>query len=246
MVALFSFVIGVSLGSFANVCIYRMPLGISVVTPRSYCPVCERQLRWFELIPIVSYVFLKARCGGCKERIPVQYPLIETSSGFVAIYLVSRYGLVPDAVFAFFVFLVLLIVAVIDWRNFVIPNELVYAGLVLNGVMMALISPHYLLRASLSAIIAGGLMLLVRIGGNRIFKKDTMGIGDIKLAILIGFLIGVQDFLLATWSAAILGCLYWLFLRSLRRVPADVKLPFGSFLSMTSFAIYVFPLRLIG
>lgn len=233
------FAFGASLGSFANVCIYRIPLKLSVVAPRSFCPHCKRTLTWYELIPVVSYLLLAGRCRTCNSRISLQYPFVELASGLLGFYLVTRYSVTLFTVFAMPLLLLLIIIAVIDWRNLIIPNSLVIAGLLLGIIDLSFLSAHLLLSAALSAVLASGFTFVVRAAGNFIFRKDTMGIGDIKLAGLIGLFIGFEHFLVAVWFAAILGIIYWSIQRVLNRTAKDLRLPFGTFLSVTAIIIYL-------
>ena len=264
LVALIVFIVGASLGSFVNVCVYRIPRGMSVVTPRSFCPSCRTILRWYELVPIVSYLFLRGRCRSCGGAISFRYPLIELISGGTLVLIFVRYGLDSYSITLAFFFMLLLIVFLIDWESLIIPNGIIVAGILIGVVLNLFISFHQLIAALGSALIAFLLMLLIRTAGNAVFKKETMGIGNTKLAALVGLFIGVQNFILAVWAAAMLGCLYWIVKRYMmgspievspdksgQAVPAkDMKLPFGSFLSVTSFLVlllsnYVDPLTKI-
>ena len=236
-----SFLLGSSLGSFANVCIYRIPRKLSIVAPRSFCPHCKRTLTWYELIPVVSYLLLAGRCRTCDSRISLQYPFVELASGLLGFYLVTRYSVTLFTVFAMPLLLLLIIIAVIDWRNLIIPNSLVIAGLLLGIIDLSFLSAHLLLSAALSAVLASGFTFVARAAGNFIFRKDTMGIGDIKLAGLIGLLIGFQQFLLAVWLSAIFGIIYWAALRVLAGAGRNTKLPFGTFLVAVFLFVYLTP-----
>ena len=241
MMLFLSALLGLSLGSFANVCIYRIPRKLSIVAPRSFCPNCQRSLAWYELVPILSFVLLKGRCRTCKSRISVQYPLVELTTGAFAVLLYFHFGATPKTLIAIALFILFLVIAVIDWTSLIIPNSLVIAGLLLGVIDYSFFSVHMLLSAALSAALASAFTFVARAAGNQIFKKDTMGIGDIKLAGLIGLFIGFEHFLVAVWLAAILGIIYWSIQRVLNRTAKDSRLPFGTFLSVTAIIIYLAP-----
>jgi leader peptidase (prepilin peptidase) / N-methyltransferase len=233
------FVTGTSFGSFANVCIYRIPRRVSIVAPRSFCPNCRRTLSWYELIPVLSYLLLSGRCRSCGARISIGYPVVELLGGAIFLFFV-RFGTFSiEALAQALFFLVLLVVAFIDWEHLVIPNGLLIAGLVIGVVAKSLISFRLLGDAAIDGLLAGIATFMVRAMGNLAFKKDTMGMGDVKFSILIGFFIGFGNFLIAVWLASVLGVLYWTLKRLTTGAPKDIKLPFGSFLSMASVVVFL-------
>ena len=187
-----SFLSGAAFGSFANVCIYRIPRNLSVVAPRSFCPHCGRTLSWYELIPVLSFLILRGRCRTCRGPISVRYPLVELAVAIVGLWLLTKDGPTLDALVKLLIFVLLLIIAVIDWNTLTIPNGLIIAGLVLGALSSCLSSIHVLMNAALSAVLASGFTLIVRMMGNFTFKKETMGLGDVKLAGLIGLFIGFE------------------------------------------------------
>lgn len=233
-----------------NVCIYRIPRGISVIKPRSFCPACKATLRWYELAPVVSCLFLKGKCGRCSAPISVRYPIIELLCGGVFVFFFVTEGLTTSFLIHSIFFVMLLTIFVIDLEYLIIPNGIIIVGLGFGIVMNLVVSVHAFISAAGSAFLAAILMLAIRWVGKAVFKKETMGMGDVKLSALIGLFIGIENFLIAVWAAAVFGCLYWLvrhFLLGLSiEDPArgkDMKLPFGSFLSLTSFvSILVNPL----
>ncbi len=238
------FVIGLSLGSFANVCIYRIPRRISVVAPRSFCPHCERTLAWYELVPILSFLILRGKCRTCGFAISLRYPLVELVTGVISICIFSQNVATADALVKITLLTLLLTIAVIDWTSLIIPNGLVFAGLLLGSVTFVLISTHALMDAALSAVFAVAFTFLARAIGNFMFKKETMGMGDVKLAALVGFIIGFEYFLFAVWLAAIVGIVFWIFQHIVKGADGDFKLPFGSFLSAASLLIYLSPVTI--
>ena len=255
-----SFVLGVSIGSFCNVCIYRLPRGLSVMTGRSFCPCCRANLRWFELIPLLSFITIGGKCLRCRSRISFQYPVVEALAGFIVVFGLGDRGFTSDSLALTFFLLSMLVVVFVDWQRLVIPNSLLaysfVAGIILSAAPNLSVSPALgltifssLLSASsiqtvssslLSSVFCFAVMALILFGGNRLFRKETMGAGDVKLAAVIGLYIGWELFLVALWAAALVGTLYGLTMILLFRRSISMKVPFGSFLAGSAGAAAVF------
>ena len=222
MAALLIFFFGAAAGSFANVCIFRLPRGKSIVMPGSQCPACGTPIKWFDNVPIFSFIMLKAKCRNCKGRIPARYFLVEllTAGCFLLLYL--KFSISPE-LFIFMIFTALLIImGFIDIEHRIIPDELDIPGIILGLALSAVYPPlHQLTRpwdgflnspwlisflSSLSGVLAGGgtLLFIAAIGG-AIFKKEAMGGGDIKLIAMIGAFLGWQLALLTIFISAFLG-----------------------------------------
>jgi len=240
LINLVVFMLGLSIGSFVNACVYRIPRGVSVITPRSFCPSCKATLRWYELVPILSYLFLGRKCRSCGTAISVCYLILEFTSGVIFLSLLNIYGMTTDLITASAFSTLLLIVFLIDGEALLIPNGVVIIGIVIGVLLNLCFSFDHLLSSVGSALFASLLMFLIRLGGNVLFRKETMGMGDVKVSALIGLFIGMQDFLLAVWAAAIAGCLYWLIRHFIMHSPKDIRLPFGSFLALSSFVVFLF------
>ncbi len=226
--------VGLSLGSFLNVCTYRIPRRISIVTPRSFCPHCKRQLEWFELVPIASYVIARGKCRTCLGKISTSYPLIELSVGLLLVAYFYRFGFSGEFTIVTVFSLVMLLVAAIDWKYLIIPNRVLLTGIILGVILKFWFTPSTMTGACLAAALALTTVLAVRYFGNLFFKKETMGFGDVKLAALVGFFIGFQSFLVSLWIASIVGVLFGFSRQFLLKTPKEPKLPFGSFLAFTS------------
>ena len=286
------FLLGLCLGSFLNVCIYRIPLGISVVSNSSFCPNCSRRLRWRELIPVLSYLLLKGKCRTCSTRIPALYPVIELSTGILLVLLFALLGLSRVSIYYAAYFLMMFPIAVIDWRHLIIPNRLLIVLVVLGLFFQAALFPAnptqshsdqafensistanggflFSIGSSLFALCA---MLLLRLCGNLLFHKETLGMGDIKLAAVVGLFLGIQDFLICLWLSALIGSIYGIararfsqFSASTQfAIPASsarsrdpksengrfvrdsVQIPFGSFLAATSSAVLLLQVPVHG
>lgn len=244
--------VGLSMGSFVNVCAYRIPRKISIVSIRSFCPNCNRTLFWFELIPLVSYIIQRGHCRSCSERIPLQYPLVEVLTSLVLLLCFSRIGLSPRAISSSSFIVLMLLVGIIDWKHMVIPNSLVISGLVIGLVLRWVFEPASLLLALVSGAAAFSMMLMIRMAGNRVLGKESMGMGDVKLTGVLGLFLGFDGFLVSLWCAAILGMMFGLRMRFNPYFPAarngtgkdelsvDGRIPFGTFLAIASSIVVLF------
>lgn len=254
--------LGLALGSFMNSCAYRLPRKISLAQVRSFCPNCGHRLSWHELIPLVSFVLQKGRCRACKGRISWQYPIIEVIGGIAVILAISSSSLHAGAdsqahagfqissLFGICFGLLMLLIALIDFRHFIIPNELITIGAIL-GLLQVFVTSGSVQDSLLAG--SGSLLLLlgVRAAGNWAFKQESMGMGDVKLAGVIGLFVGFVPFLVALWGASIAGMIYGL-VRTHPPVPllspreggvrgmSGLKIPFGTFLSVSSLSVIFF------
>ena len=234
------FLFGASIGSFLNVCAYRIPRAISVVSGRSFCPSCGRVLRWFELIPIVSFIMIcRGRCTRCRARVSFQYPVVEFLSGAWVVLVVLVGGLSPETLLVILFAHSMLLVALIDWRHYVIPNNVLLWSLGLAVALKAMMGISALWPALLALASSFVVVFLVLLSGKFLFGREAMGMGDVKLAATIGFVLGLPGVLLSLW----LGALGGLTFAAVRRVtPGDraqkeERIPFGSFLALSSVSL---------
>ncbi len=221
---------GLAAGSFINVVIYRVPINGSIIKPRSYCPECRRTIRWYENIPVASYIFLKGRCRGCGINIPFRYPLVELVGAALAVLAIWRFGAGVDAAFAYAFLMALLAVTFIDWNHRIIPDE-ISLSFILIGLVWSLVSGELTVVSSAAGALAGGggiwavgaLYKLIR-------HADGMGGGDVKLMAMIGAFLGVGFVLPVIVIASFFGSIYGIYLlRSGKEGKSTVA--FGSFLA---------------
>jgi leader peptidase (prepilin peptidase) / N-methyltransferase len=204
---IFGFVAGVSIGSFANACIYRIPRGIALTSPGSFCPDCSALLRWFELVPVLSYLSQGGRCRHCRTRISLSYPVVEVLHGVGVVLSLLVFDLTVNAAEVPLFASLLLTVALVDWRHFVIPNGLVVSGIILGIAVKAVSAPHTLIGSLGSSFAAFGVLFIIRLAGNHLFGRESMGLGDVKLAAVLGLFLGITGFLVALWIASVFGLL---------------------------------------
>ena len=233
------FISGSIVGSFLNVCIYRLPKGRSVIFPGSHCPNCAVAIHWYDNIPILSYIFLGGRARCCKARISFRYFLVEVLTASAFLVLFSVFGLTPKF-FAYTVMVSGLIVATfVDFEIQEIPDEVSIGGLVV-GLFLAAAFPSILnettrlngfLNSFLGALAGGGMIYAMGILGEFAFKKEAMGGGDVKLLAMIGAFIGWKLVVLTFFLAPAFGSIVGIILKI--RYGRDI-IPYGPYLSLAA------------
>ena len=220
----FLFVFGTIIGSFSNVCIYRIPLKQSVITPSSFCPSCMSPIKFYHNIPILSYIYLKGSCPSCHTRIPFRYPLVELLTGLIYIALYMKFGLS----LGFFVFILLctalVIIAFIDLENRIIPDKITLPGIVV-GLLLSFFTISFV-NSLLGLFVGGGIFFLIAF-----IKRGGMGGGDIKLMAMIGSFLGWQGSLMTILIGSIAGSIIGIILLLKKRKGIKDIIPFGPFLA---------------
>jgi leader peptidase (prepilin peptidase)/N-methyltransferase len=226
---------GAVFGSFLNVCIVRLPLDQSIVSPPSRCPRCGVGIAWFDNVPILSWLLLRGRCRHCGEPISVQYPLVELAVALLWATAAWRYGPTLDALAAAVFGTILLGIAVTDARHYLIPDEYTWGGLAIGLALALRGGLPGLVHALEGAAVGFGLLYFIAWGGARVFKQEAMGGGDIKMMTMVGAFVGWTGVLLTLFGGALLGTLVFvpLSLRKRRLVP------FGVFLAAAAAITFV-------
>jgi len=221
---------GLTVGSFMNVVIHRLPRGQSIVRPRSSCTTCGRFIRWYENVPLLSYLLLRGRCGGCGAPISIRYLFVELFGGGLAVIVLWRYGPGLFALFAFSFLMALLAVTIIDWKHRIIPDE-ISISFILIGIAWSFLNPALSPWESfLGALAGGGGLYAIGVLYRVLRRADGLGGGDVKLMAMIGAFLGVKFVLPVIVIASFAGSVYGLFfMRGERRRKASVA--FGSFLA---------------
>jgi leader peptidase (prepilin peptidase)/N-methyltransferase len=237
--AIFVFIFGLCIGSFLNVCIFRLPAGQSIVRPPSACPGCGNPIRWYDNIPIVSYLMLMGRCRACKTFISLRYPMVELLSGFFALAVWIHFGPYIHALVYFFFIAVLLVVTFIDLDHRIIPDIISLPGIPV-GFAASFILPQISWVESLTGIlVGGGALLIVAMGYQLLTGKDGMGGGDIKLLAMIGAFIGWKGVLFTIMAASLTGTIAGVAVMMRTGKGIRLAVPFGPFLS-TGAILYLF------
>ena len=240
------FTLGAVVGSFLNVCIHRLPRGESLIRPGSHCPKCGRNIRWYDNIPMLSYILLKGRCRHCGGTISGRYFIVELISSLLFLALYVEFGLSINLPIYIMFASSLIVMSFIDFEYKIIPDVLDCPGIVL-GLALSIVHPamHILpqpwdrlfaspaiasMADSLSGIIlGGGLLYMLGILGQAIFKKEAMGFGDVKLLAMIGAFLGWQMVLLTILISAFAGSVVGI-IAKLRT--GGSYIPYGPYLAM--------------
>ncbi|MBD3300436.1 MAG: hypothetical protein GF347_03730 [Candidatus Moranbacteria bacterium] len=265
-------ILGAAAGSFVNVLVYRIEKNRSFTLSRSICPACKKRIKWYDNVPVLSFFYLKGRCRYCKRKISVQYPLVESLTALI--FLIVIYFKAPLEVrnlewlfldrallvriFFFLLYYMAVIsilmgVFIIDLKHYIIPNRLVYPGIIivlLNNLLVSLFdqtlwldffnSAFYL--GILGALISGGFFFLQVY----ISKEKWMGWGDVKFGVFMGLLLGFPNILAGLFLAYVLGAFVGLILLNLKSKKINSEIPFGPFLCMGTLIALLFADSLIS
>ncbi|MCL2389350.1 MAG: prepilin peptidase [Elusimicrobia bacterium] len=241
------FILGLCFGSFANVCIYRIPRNLNITNPPSYCVSCKSPVKWRDNLPIIGYLLLLGRCRGCGKAISPIYPIVEISCALLFCLLYVFYGLsVPFFLFCILAF-ALIVISGIDLEFQIIPDTfslgLIAAGLVFSvfNYTLGVNVGERLLGSAFGIIAGGGFLLGMGVVGKIIFKKDAMGGGDIKLMAGVGACIGFERVLAAMFIASLLASVVGIFLIIGKKVEHKGYIPFGPYLAAGSLATLFLP-----
>lgn len=239
LIEIFVFVMGLCIGSFLNVCIYRLPVSKSIIHPGSMCSNCGTPIASYDNIPILSYLWLKGRCRHCRTKISIRYPVVELLVGLLALGTYLRFGQ-PTESLIYFVFLaVLVVVTFIDLDHRIIPDIITLPGIpIFFAASFALPDITYK-EALLGIVIGGGSLFLVAWTYSTITKKEGMGGGDIKLLAMMGAVVGWKGVLFTIFVASLVGTLAGLAVMLQTRKDMKLAVPFGPFLSIGCIA-YIF------
>ena len=245
-IVIFAFAFGAAMGSFANVLIYRLPMGLSIVSPGSRCPSCSAQIRWFDNIPIVSYFILGGRCRACRTTISPRYPLVEALSGLLFAAVVFRVGIQPaTAALALFAW-ALVVITFIDLDHRIIPDVISLPGTMLGLAFSFVPGFPRPVDSAVGVAIGAGFLFLVLYAYEKIMGEEGMGLGDVKLLAMIGAFLGWQalpvTILVSSLTGSLVGVGYALIKgESVRKFPV----PFGPFLALGAIVHLFFGVEII-
>lgn len=237
--------LGLLIGSFLNVCIYRIPKGESIAFPPSHCFSCGKNLKPLDLVPLFSYIFLRGKCRECKTHISLQYPLIELANGLIYLLLFMHFGLTLDFVFYASLGSILIVISIIDYYHKIIPDKLNLMIFVIGIVytltrVLVLKQENDLLDSILGFAIGGGIFLLIAIVTN-----GAMGGGDIKLMGALGVWFGVKGILLVTLLSFVIGAILMIFLLITKIKERKDEVPFGPFICIAAVVTIFYRVEII-
>lgn len=240
------FILGLIVGSFSNVCIYRIPRNESIIYPASHCPKCRSNISPKDNIPLFSYILLKGRCRNCKSKISIQYPIVELLTGLTYLIIYLAYGLSVQTLIYIILSSALIIIAFIDLHEQVIPEVISLPGMVI-GLILGFFVPYIsFINSALGIVIGGGIILVIRLAGSLIFKKESMGIGDIELAAMIGAFLGWRYIMISLFLGFFLGALAGILLILSKIKSREDVIPFGPFIVLGSFITLLWGEKIIS
>ncbi len=233
-------ILGLLIGSFLNVCIYRIPKGESIAFPPSHCSSCSHPLAPVDLIPVFSFIFLKGKCRYCKEKISVRYPLVEILVSVLFLLVYHQYGLTLNGLAYMVLVCAVITASFIDLDHMIIPNSVnLFIGI--TGVIFMLMGWTVTWKQSFFGFCAGGgILLFLGLAAIWVFKKEGMGGGDIKLAAACGLYLGMNKMLLSLFLTTYLTAFIMLILLAVRKLKRGQYVPFGPFLSSGIIIITLF------
>ncbi len=235
--------IGACIGSFLNVCIYRIPHGKSIVAPSSRCAACGIQLPWKHNIPVLAWFLLRGRCSCQLTKLSFRYPLVEALTAFLFLWIWNSY---PPALAAAYLIMAsgLIIATFVDIDLFIIPDRISLGGIVVGLILSTLIPELHdqdtwkggLIHSAVGMVAGGGILLGIAILGALIFRKEAMGMGDIKLLAAMGAFLGWQAVLFIIAASSIVGAVYGILQMLRKQTRWGMPIPFGPFLALAALA----------
>ncbi len=226
MISIIVFILGLFVGSFLNCAVYRIEIKKSFVKGRSFCPYCKHPLSWQDLIPVFSYIFLRGKCRYCKEKISIQYPLVEILTGFLFLLIFLFF---KDLIFVGFLFLIscfLIIIFIYDLKHLLIPDKVLTIAILITLGHLFIFNYPLLIEHILSAIGASFFFLFLVL----VSREKWMGAGDAKLAVLIGLLLGFPGVLISLFLSFLIGAIIGIGLVISQKKGLKAQIPFGPFL----------------
>jgi leader peptidase (prepilin peptidase)/N-methyltransferase len=236
----FAFIFGAAIGSFLNVCIFRLPAETSIIRPASRCPKCLHPLRFYDNIPLMSYILLRGKCRDCGATISSRYPLVELTTALLALLLFMKFGLTLNFLIFFIFTAVLIVITFIDLDHQIIPDVIT-----LPGIPLFFLAAVFLVKevtwcdALLGLLIGGGMLFVIALVYELITKREGMGGGDIKLLAMIGGFLGWKSLMFVLLFSSFSGAIVGIAAMIINKQDMKYAVPFGPFLSAAAVA-YLF------
>ncbi|MBM4350810.1 MAG: prepilin peptidase [Deltaproteobacteria bacterium] len=232
MLTIASIIFGAIVGSFLNVCIHRLPKEESIVKPGSHCPKCRTPIRYYDNIPVLSYLILGGKCRYCQASISIQYPIVEAITALSSFFLFITFGVSLSFFYYFWFVAALIAITVIDLHYQIIPDVISLPGIVI-GLLGSLIIPQITFWTSLIGMIAGGgSLFLVATVYQWLFKREGMGGGDVKLLAMIGAFLGWKAVILTILLSSFIGSIIGITVMLIKGKDFKYAIPFGPFLAL--------------
>jgi len=240
------FILGLVVGSFSNVCIYRIPRDESIIYPASHCPKCGSPIKPVDNIPLLSYILLKGKCRHCKNRISIRYPIVEFLSGLIYLIVYLIYGFSVQTLIYIILLSALIIIAFIDLDQQIIPDVISLPGIVVGFIVSFFVPYISFINSALGILVGGGIILIIGLAGSVIFKKEAMGGGDVKLAAMIGAFLGWRAIIISLFLGFFSGALAGISLILLKIKKREDAIPFGPFIILGSLITLLWGERIIS
>ena len=240
------FILGLVVGSFNNVCIYRIPRNESIIYPASHCPKCHSPIKPIDNIPLLSYILLKGRCRNCGSKISIQYPVVELLTGLIYLIISLIYGLSVQTLIYIILSSALIIIAFIDLNEEIVPDVISLPGIVIGFIISFFVPYISYLNSALGILAGGGIILIIGLAGSVIFKKEAMGGGDVKLAAMIGAFLGWRYIIISLFLGFFLGALAGIILIMSKIKSKEDMVPFGPFIVLGSFITLLWGEKIIS
>ena len=245
LIYIFTFAFGAAIGSFLNVCVYRLPLKKSIISPPSACPQCDRRLPFYDNIPIFSYIALLGKCRGCGAPFSLRYLTVEVLTALAAVGCYAYFGPVPEALVYFLFISALMVITFIDLDHQIIPDVISLPGIVVGFLASLLIfgsggkvAPD-VITSAIGILLGGGSLFLVAWGYYLLTGREGMGGGDIKLLAMIGAFLGWRGVIITIFAASFIGAVVGTSVMVVKGRDSKYAIPFGPFLSLGA-VIYLF------
>ncbi|MBS3919027.1 MAG: prepilin peptidase [Deltaproteobacteria bacterium] len=232
MLTLISIIFGLMIGSFLNVCIHRLPKEESIVKPGSHCPKCQTPIRYYDNIPVLSYLILGGKCRYCQVSISIQYPIVEAITALSSFFLFITFGVSLSFIYYFSFVAALIAITVIDLYHQIIPDVISLPGIVI-GLLGSLVIPQITFWSSLIGVLSGGgSLFLVATVYQWLFKREGMGGGDVKLLAMIGAFLGWKAVILTILLSSFIGSIIGITVMLIKGKDFKYAIPFGPFLAL--------------
>ena len=235
----FAFVFGAAIGSFLNVCIFRLPENNSIVKPLSQCPHCHHPIRFYDNIPLISYFILRGKCRDCGGKISWRYPLVEFITAVLALLLFAKFYLTLNFLIFFVFTAVLIVITFIDLDHQIIPDVLTLPGIPVFFLLAIFVLKVPWMEATIGLLIGGGVLFAIAFVYELITKREGMGGGDIKLLAMIGGFLGWKSLIFILLVSSFLGAVVGITVMIIKKQDMKYAIPFGPFLSVAAVA-YLF------
>jgi len=245
LIYIFTALIGLSFGSFANVLIYRWAREESVLAGRSFCGSCGETIPWYNNIPVLSYFLLKGRCANCGRKFSIQYPIVELLTAVLFVWVVALYGLTWTTCEMLLLTYGLLVGSFIDWAEMILPDEITVGGMIVGLIAAAINPEREFLDAFLGVLFGGGSLWLVAYIYFVFTGREGLGGGDIKLLGFIGSILGWKAIPFVILCSSVLGSIVGLLMSRKNKEGLRTAIPFGPFIAIAAF-MYLSGLKSVG